>query len=177
MTRVSDEKSSQGYAAVTFLRLVLSCFGVAYENVLVICLHCLFSLANPDGGVAFHIYYSPPLCSLRSDVDGVIWRLSQNLYQHGTITVNLVNVYKVQSCAAGLCSRRLPFFRLRFFYLFFLFSCTCFMCVPWVCVFKEHGLCACVCVWKCVCMGIGSHLSMSGGVLGMSWVESDGFKI
>ena len=103
----------------------LSRFGVAYENRLVICLHWLFSLANPNGGVAFHIYYSAPLCSFCSDVDGVIGCLSKNLYQHGTITVNLVNVYKVQSCAAGLCSLCLVFFRLCF-----LFSCTGFMCAP-----------------------------------------------
>lgn len=125
-------------------RVVLSCFGVAYENVLVICLHCLFSLANPDGGVAFHIYYSPPLCSLRSDVDGVIWRLSQNLHQHGTITVNLVNVYKVQSCAAGLCSRRLPFFRLRFFFYF----PARVLCVRPECVYLKSTVCVCVCVWR-----------------------------
>lgn len=129
----------------------LSCFGVAYENRLVICLHWLFSLANPNGGVAFHIYYSPLLCSFCSDVDGVIWCLSQNLYQHGTITVNLVNVYKVQSRAAGLCSLCLVFFR-----LFFLFSCMCFMCASVyalsVCVFKEHGVC--VCVWQRGAQGV-----------------------
>lgn len=48
---------------------------------------------------AFHIYYSlllPPLFFLLCD--------TLNLYQPGTITVNLANVYKVQSCAAGLCS-------------------------------------------------------------------------
>lgn len=75
-----------------------------------------------------HIYYSPPLCFLFSDVDDLIRYLSQNLYQHGTITVNLVNVYKVQSRAAGLCSLCLLFFRLCV-----LFFCMCFMC-------------ACVCV-------------------------------
>lgn len=94
----------------------LSCFGVAYENRLVICLHWLFSLANPRGGVTFHIHYSPPLCSFCSDVDGVMRCLSRNLYQHGTIAVNLANVYKVQSCAAGLCSLCLVFFRLCFYF-------------------------------------------------------------
>lgn len=105
------------------LDIVYFVFLAAYENRLVICLHWLFSLANPNGGVASHIYYSPLLCSLCSDVDGVIRCLSQNLYQHGTITVNLATVYKVQSRAAGLCSLCLVFFRLCF-----LFSCTCFMC-------------------------------------------------
>ena len=96
----------------------LSCFGVAYENRLVICLHWLFSLANPKGGVTFHIYYSPfsVLFFFCSDVDGVMRCLSKNLYQHGTITVNLANVYKVQSCAAGLCSPCLVFFRLCFYF-------------------------------------------------------------
>lgn len=79
----------------------LSCFGIAYENRLVICLHQLFSLANPNGGVAFHIYYSPRLHSFCSDVDGVIRCLSQNLYQHATITVNLANVYNVQVVLQG----------------------------------------------------------------------------
>ncbi len=131
-------KSSQGYVAVTFALFSLSCFGVAYENRLVICLHWLFSLANPNGGVVFHIYYSLPLYSFCSDVDGVIWCLSQNLYQHGTITVNLVNVYKVQSRAAGLCSLCLVFFRLCF-----LFSCTCFMCVRHECVYLKSTVCVC----------------------------------
>lgn len=62
MTQVSNEKSSQGYTAVTLL--CLSCFGVASENRLVICLHWLFSLANLNEGVAFQIYYSTLLCSL-----------------------------------------------------------------------------------------------------------------
>lgn len=101
-----------------------------------ICLHWLFSLANPNGGVVFHIYYSPLLCSFCSDVDGVIWCLSKNLYQHGTITVNLVNVYKVQSCAAGLCSQCL-----LFLWLCFLFFCT--FCYVYNCVFEKEGLCVC----------------------------------
>lgn len=101
----------------------LSCFGIAYENRLVICLHQLFSLANPNGGVAFHIYYSPLLYSFCSDVDGVIRCLSKNLHQHGTITVNLVNVYNVQSRAAGLCSLFLVFLRLFFFIFLHVFVC------------------------------------------------------
>ena len=107
-----------------------------------ICLHCLFSLANPNGGVAFaHLLFSSSLFFSVSDVAGVIWRLSQNLYQHGTITVNLVNVYKVQSRAAGLCSPRLVFFRLCF-----LFSRACFMCASSsVCVYLK-SVCVCVCV-------------------------------
>lgn len=116
MTQLSSEKSSQGYVAVTSPCVVRLVFGVAYENRLVICLHCLFSLANPDGGITFHIYYSAPLCSSCSDVDGVILCLSQNLCQHGTITVNLANVYKVQSRAAGLCSQCLVFLRLCFLF-------------------------------------------------------------
>lgn len=72
--------------------------------------------------------------------------LSQNLYQHGTITVNLVNVYKVQSRAAGLCSLCLVFLRLCFLFSFMCFMCVCIR-VPEVCVFKEHGVCVCVC-WR-----------------------------
>lgn len=111
-----------------------------------ICLHWLFSLANPNGGVAIHIYYSPLLCSFCSDVDVVIRYLSQNLYQHGTITVNLVNVYKVQSRAAGLCSLCLVFFRLCF-----LFSFACFMCAS-VCAFQGVYLKSMACVCMCVCV-------------------------
>lgn len=124
----------------------LSCFGVAYENRPVICLHWLFSLENPYGGVAFHIYYSPLLCSFCSDVDGVIWCLSQNLYQHGTITVNLVNVYKVQSCAAGLCSPCLVFYRLCF-----LFFCTHFYVCLCMC-FERVYLKSIACVFLFLCV-------------------------
>lgn len=96
-----------------------------------ICLHRLFSLANPNGGVAFHIYYSPLLCSFCSDVDGVIWCLSKNLYQHGTITVNLVKVYKVQSYAAGLCSLS-GVLQIMLFYFY-----------VWNYVFVKEGVCVC----------------------------------
>lgn len=47
------------------------------------------------------LFYSS-VFSFCSDVDGVI--CCQNLYQQQTIIVNLANVYKVQSIAAGLCS-------------------------------------------------------------------------
>lgn len=142
----------------------LSCFGVAYENRPVICLHWLFSLVNPYGGVAFHIYYSPLLCSFCSDVDGVIWCLSQNLYQHGTITVNLVNVYKVQSCAAGLCSPCLVFYRLCF-----LFFCTHFyacLCMCFECVYLKSIACVFLFLCVCVCLRVAERSSgCSRGVL------------
>lgn len=63
---------------------------------------------------------SIPRCSFRSDVGSVIWCLCQNLYQQRTIIVNLVNVYKVQHLAAGLCSPRLAFLRLCLFFIFLL---------------------------------------------------------
>lgn len=122
----------------------LSCFRIAYENRLVICLHWLFSLANPDRGVAFHIYYSPFLCSFFSDVDDVIRYLSQNLYQHGTITVNLANVYKCKVVLQGFvlcvwCSSDYAFY--------FPARVLCVrLCVPLECVLKEHRDCVCVCV-------------------------------
>ena len=114
-----------------------------------ICLHWLFSLANPDGGcIVSHLLFSSSpcvcFCSFFSDVDDLIRYLSRNLYQHGTITVNFANVYKVQSRAAGLCSPCLVLFRLCF-----LFFCTCFMCacvsvcVPFECVFKEPAVRVC----------------------------------
>lgn len=85
-----------------------------------------------------HLLFSSSLFCFCSDVDGVIWCLSHNLYQQRTIIVNLVTVYKVQRLAAGLCSLCLVFLRLCF-----LFFCMCFMClrVSWECVFEEHGVC------------------------------------
>lgn len=74
MTHARNKKSSQGYVCCYLaLYLVLE---LHMKTGLVICLHCLFSLANPNGGVAFHIYYSPLLLvlfSVFSDVAGVIW--------------------------------------------------------------------------------------------------------
>lgn len=89
-----------------------------------------------------HLLSSSPLFFFCSDVDGVIPCLSRSLYQHGTITVNLVNVYKVQSCAAGLCSLCLVFLRLSFFVFSYTFLCMCLKrneCV-FVCSGEEYGV-------------------------------------
>lgn len=76
--------------------------------------------------------------------DGVIQRLSQNLYQHATITVNLVNVYKVQSRAAGLCSLCLVFLRLCFLFSPHVFY-VCICVLSSVCFFNSM-VCVSVCV-------------------------------
>lgn len=116
----------------------LSRFGVACENRIVICLHCLFSLANPKRS-ASHLLFSSSLLSFRSDVDCVISCLSRNLYQQRTITVNLANVYKVRRLAAGLCSPCLVFSRLCFLFFRMCFMCLC-TCVSWKCAFEERGV-------------------------------------
>lgn len=76
---------------------------------------------------------SIPHCSFRSDVGSVIWCLCQNLYQQRTIIVNLVNVYKVQHLAAGLCSPRLAFLRLCLFFIFRLVFYA-FVCLERLCL-------------------------------------------
>lgn len=53
-----------------------------------------------------YVLFSPSLFSFCLDIDGEIRCLCQNLYQQPTIIVNLVNVYKGKSLAAGLCSLR-----------------------------------------------------------------------
>lgn len=54
MTRGSNKESRRAPVAVTWL-CALSSLGAACESRLVVCLHWLFSLANPSGGVAFRL--------------------------------------------------------------------------------------------------------------------------
>lgn len=126
MTRGSNKESRRVPVAVTWL-CALSSLGAACESGLVVCLHWLFSLAKSQWRCSI------PRCSFRSDVGSVIWCLCQNLYQQRTIIVNLVNVYKVQHLAAGLCSPRLAFLRLCLFFIFLLVFYA-FVCLERLCL-------------------------------------------
>lgn len=57
MTQGNNKKSRRACVAVILL-CALSGLGVAFENRLVVCLHWLFSLTNPSGGVVFYITHS-----------------------------------------------------------------------------------------------------------------------
>lgn len=60
MTPGSNKESKASLRRCYLLR-ALSGLGVACENRLVVCLHWLFSLANPSGGVAFGVTHSVQL--------------------------------------------------------------------------------------------------------------------